>query len=66
MPDGDLTLRERLLVAFGVRATRWPFVAAAIEIRDHGQPPRADGRDYKKASAARLTETGCKARAPNP
>jgi hypothetical protein len=43
-----------------------PFIAAAVEIPDPGHPARAYAREYKKALAARLTETAREAGATNP
>jgi AcrR family transcriptional regulator len=62
----DLTPRERLLAAFDVRAPLCPFIAAAVEIPDPGHPARVYARDYKKAFAARLTETAREAGAGHP
>jgi AcrR family transcriptional regulator len=62
----DLTPRERLLAAFDVHAPLCPFIAAAVEIADPGHPARVRARDYKKAFAARLTETAREAGATNP
>jgi hypothetical protein len=62
----DLTPRERLLAAFDIHPPLCPFVAAAVEIHDPGHPARVYARDYKKAFAARLTETAREAGATNP
>jgi AcrR family transcriptional regulator len=62
----DLTPRERLLAAFDIHAPLCPFIAAAVEIADPGHPARVRARDYKKAFAARLTETAREAGATNP
>ena len=62
----DLTPRERLLAAFDVHAPLCPFIAAAVELHDADHPARVHARDYKKAFAARLTETAREAGATNP
>jgi AcrR family transcriptional regulator len=62
----DLTPRERLLAAFDINAPLCPFIAAAVEIHDPGHPARLQARDYKKAFAARLSETAREAGATNP
>jgi AcrR family transcriptional regulator len=62
----DLTPRERLLATFEVLAPLCPFIAAAVEIRDPQHPARQFARDYKKAFAARLTETAREAGAADP
>ncbi|MDT4899446.1 MAG: hypothetical protein QOJ78_376, partial [Pseudonocardiales bacterium] len=62
----DLTPRERLLAAFDIHAPLCPFIAAAVELHDAGHPARVHARDYKKAFAARLTETAREAGATNP
>jgi AcrR family transcriptional regulator len=62
----DLTPRERLLAAFDIHAPLCPFIAAAVEIADPGHPARVRARDYKKAFAARLTETAREAGATDP
>jgi AcrR family transcriptional regulator len=62
----DLTPRERLLAAFDIHAPLCPFIAAAVEISDPGHPARLLARDYKRALAARLTETAREAGATNP
>ena len=62
----DLTPRGRLLAAFDIHAPLCPFIAAAVEINDPGHPARVHAGDYKKAFAARLTETAREAGATNP
>ena len=62
----DLTPRERLLAAFDIHAPLCPFIAAAVELHDASHPARVHARDYKKAFAARLTETAREAGAANP
>ncbi len=62
----DLTPRERLLAAFDIQPPLCPFIAAAVEIRDPGHPARVYAGDYKKAFAARLTETAREAGASDP
>jgi len=62
----DLKPRERLLAVFDIRSPLCPFIAAAVEIPDPGHPARAYARDYKKAFAARLTDTAREAGATNP
>src|SRR5664279_766483 len=62
----DLTPRERLLAAFDIHAPLCPFIGAAVEIHDPGHPARLLARDYKKAFAARLTDTAREAGATNP
>ena len=62
----DLTPRERLLAAFDIHAPLCPFIAAAVEIHDPGHPARVHACDYKKAFAARLTETAREAGPPTP
>src|SRR3954471_2981653 len=62
----DLTPRERLLAAFAIHSPLCPFIAAAVEIHDPGHPARVLARDYKRAFAARLTETAREAGATNP
>lgn len=62
----DLTPRERLLAAFDIRAPLCPFIAAAVEIPDPTHPARVHAREYKKAFAARLTETAREAGAADP
>ena len=62
----DLTPRERLLAVFDIHAPLCPFIAAAVEVHDPGHPARLYARDYKRAFAARLTETAREARAANP
>ena len=62
----DLTPRERLLAAFDVHSPLCPFIAAAVEIPNPGHPARVHAREYKKAFAARLTETAREAGATDP
>jgi hypothetical protein len=62
----DLTPRERLLAVFDIHAPLCPFIAAAVEIQDPGHAARVLARDYKKAFAARLTDTAREAGATNP
>lgn len=62
----DLTPRERLLAAFDVHSPLCPFIAAAVEIPDPDHPARVQARTYKKAFAARLTDTAREAGATNP
>ena len=62
----DLTPRDRLLAAFDIHAPLCPFIAAAVEIHDPDHPARVRAREYKKAFAARLTETAREAGAANP
>jgi AcrR family transcriptional regulator len=70
----DLTPRERLLAAFDLPMTATqdditplcPFIAASVEINDPHHPARQQAQDYKKAVAARLTETAREAGAANP
>ena len=62
----DLTPRERLLAAFEIHAPLCPFIAAAVEIQDPDHPARVYARDYKKAFAARLSETARQAGAAEP
>jgi AcrR family transcriptional regulator len=69
----DLTPRERLLAAFELptRGTEGltplcPYIEAAVEIHDPDHPASQFARDYKKALAARLTETAREAGASNP
>jgi AcrR family transcriptional regulator len=62
----DLTPRERLLAAFDIDAPLCPFIAAAVEIPDPAHPARVHARDYKKAFAARLTDTAREAGATDP
>jgi AcrR family transcriptional regulator len=62
----DLTPRERLLAVFDVHAPLCPFIAAAVEINDPDHPARVFAKDYKKAFAARLTETAREAGAADP
>src|SRR6478735_1461980 len=62
----DLAPRERLLAIFDIHAPLCPFIAAAVEIPDPGHPARVYARDYKRAFAARLTETAREAGATDP
>ena len=62
----DLTPRERLLAVFDIHSPLCPFIGAAVEIQDPGHPARVYARDYKKAFAARLTETAREAGATDP
>src|ERR1700761_1059187 len=62
----DLTPRERLLAAFDIHGPLCPFIAAAVEISDPGNPARVLARDYKEALAARLAETAREAGAEDP
>jgi AcrR family transcriptional regulator len=62
----DLAPRERLLAVFDIHSPLCPFIGAAVEIQDPGHPARVFARDYKKAFAARLTETAREAGATNP
>src|ERR1700728_2858335 len=62
----DLTPRERLLPAFHIHAPLCPFFPGAVGLQDPGHPARVHAREYKKAFAARLTETAREAGATNP
>jgi AcrR family transcriptional regulator len=62
----DLAPRERLLAVFDLHAPLCPFIGAAVEIQDPAHPARVLARDYKKAIAARLTETARDAGAADP
>src|SRR6201992_4311105 len=62
----DLTPRERLLAAFDIHGPLCPFIAAAVEINDPDHPARVQACEYKKAFAARLTDTAREAGAPDP
>ena len=64
----DLTPRERLLAAFDMPASTplCPYIGAAVELHDPQHPASECARDYKKAIAARLTETAREAGAINP
>ena len=62
----DLTPRERLLAAFEINTPLCPFIAAAVEIADPGHPARVYALDYKKAFAARLTDTAREAGVTDP
>ena len=63
----------RLGEALGLQHRDWhtgrgdtPFIAAAVEINDPDHPARMHASDYKKAFAARLTETAREAGATDP
>ena len=69
----DLTPRERLLAVFDKPSAftdealpLCPFITAAVEIADPEHPARVRAREYKKAVAARLTETARAAGAADP
>jgi AcrR family transcriptional regulator len=62
----DLAPRERLLAVFDIHSPLCPFIGAAVEIQDPGHPARVLAHDYKKAFAARLTETAREAGANDP
>lgn len=62
----DLTPRERLLAVFDIHSPLCPFIRAAVEIQDPDHPARLLARDYKKALAARLTDTAREAGATDP
>lgn len=62
----DLPPRERLLAVFDIHSPLCPFIAAAVEIQDPDHPARVLASDYKKAFAARLTETAREACADDP
>jgi len=62
----DLTPRERLLAVFDIHSPLCPFIRAAVEIQDPDHPARLLARDYKKAFAARLTDTAREAGATDP
>jgi AcrR family transcriptional regulator len=62
----DLPPRERLLAVFEIHSPLCPFIAAAVEIQDPDHPARVLASDYKKAFAARLTETAREAGANDP
>src|SRR6476469_7395801 len=62
----DLTPRERLLAVFDIHSPLCPFIRAAVEIQDPDHPARLLARDYKKAFAARLTDTARAAGASDP
>ena len=62
----DLTPRQRLLAAFDIHPPLCPFIAAAVEIHDPGHPARVYARDYKRALAARFTDTAREAGATDP
>jgi hypothetical protein len=52
--------------AIDIHAPLCPFIAAAVEVNDPGHPARIHARDYKRAFAARLTETAREAGATDP
>ncbi len=58
--------RERLLAPFDINSPLCPFIAASVEIQDPKHPARTLARDYKKAIAARFTETAREAGATDP
>ena len=62
----DLTPRERLLAVFDIHSPLCPFIRAAVEIQDPDHPARLLARDYKRAFAARLTDTAHEAGATDP
>jgi AcrR family transcriptional regulator len=62
----DLTPRAQLLAVFDIDSPLCPFIAASVEIHDTGHPARVYARDYKRALAARLSETAREAGATNP
>ena len=62
----DLAPRERLLAVFDIHSPLCPFIGAAVEIQDPDHPARLLARDYKKAFAARLTDTAREAGAADP
>jgi AcrR family transcriptional regulator len=62
----DLTPRERLLAAFDIHSPLCPFIAAAVEINDPAHPARVHASEYKKAFAARLSDTARQAGAADP
>lgn len=62
----DLTPRERLLAVFDMRAPLCPFIAASVEISEVDHPARMLAREYKRAFAARLTDTAREAGAADP
>ena len=69
----DLAPRERLLAAFELPTCGTqeltplcPYIEAAVEIHDPEHPASQFARDYKKAIAARLSETAREAGATNP
>ena len=62
----DLTPRERLLAVFDIHSPLCPFIRTAVEIQDPDHPARLLARDYKKALAARLTDTARAAGATDP
>src|SRR3954462_10290199 len=62
----DLTPRERLLAVFDIHSPLCPFIGAAVELQDPGNPARLLPRDNKQAFAPRLTETAREAGATDP
>jgi len=62
----DLAPRERLLAAFDVHAPLCRSIAAGRRNPRPGPPGTRSRRDYKKAFAARLTDTAREAGATNP
>jgi AcrR family transcriptional regulator len=62
----DLTPRDRLLAVFDIHAPLCPFIAAAVEINEPSHPARVHAAQYKRAVAARLTDTAREAGATNP
>src|SRR6201996_8142551 len=53
----DLTPRARLLAAFEIDPPLCPFIRASVELEDPSHPARLCARDYKRALAARFSET---------
>ena len=64
--SAELTPRERLLAVFDIHPPLCPFIGAAVEIQDPGNPARVLARDHKKAFAARLAEAAREAGATDP
>ena len=62
----DLSPRERLLAVFDIHSPLCPFIDATVEIPDPGHPARLLAHDYKKAFAARLTDSARDAGATDP
>ncbi len=62
----DLTPRERLLAAFDINSPLCPIIPVAVEIPEPDHTARVIAHDYKKAIAARFTETAREAGATNP
>src|SRR6201987_5145861 len=62
----DLTPRELLLAALDIPPPLCPFPAPAGELPDPAPPARVHAADYKKAFAARFTETAREAGATDP